>query len=256
MDEKKSRERKRKQRIRQRRIQIFKRIVLVMLILGILCGGTYAIVVNVFRVKNISFSGNTWNSDEDMKKYIFKDKYDYNSIVIAFKSKYMKKPQIPYVETYELKVNWPDDIVINVYEKKIMGYVKNGSANMYFDKDGIVVDTSEEVLKNVPEVVGIKTGSIVLHQPINTKMKNTFVYVTEIKQQLDKHKLSVEKIVFEEGELYMKSDDIKIKMGQPEYLTEKVFEYSQLVSKLKGKKGTLHLENCTGQPMNIHFTQE
>lgn len=257
MENNRKRESLRKQRRRKRRLEIFRKVIVTLLIIGILVGTIYGIIINVFKIKSVTFSGNKWVDDTTLKSAIIKNEADNNTIVFWFKDKYSKKVQIPYVETYKTKIEWPNKIVINVYEKKIMGYIKTSEGNMYFDKDGIVVEQSQELLENVPQLSGIKFEKIVLHQKMAVPNPKILPAVTEMKQQLDKYNLSIEEISFDEDyNIKLKAGNIFINMGKAEYLTEKVFEYSQLADKLKGMSGTLHLENCNGQETNIHFNKE
>ena len=48
---------------------------------------------------------------------------------------------------------------IIIYEKSIVGYVSYMSSYMYFDKDGIVVESSSSQLDGVPWVTGLDFGT-------------------------------------------------------------------------------------------------
>ena len=53
-----------------------------------------------------------------------------------------------------------------VFEKSVVGYVSYMSSYMYFDKDGIIVESSVEQLPGVPWITGLDFGHIILHQPL------------------------------------------------------------------------------------------
>ena len=56
-----------------------------------------------------------------------------------------KNKQIPFIQKYDVEVTiWPDKMNVAVYEKAIVGYISYMGCNMYFDKDGIVVESSSE----------------------------------------------------------------------------------------------------------------
>ncbi len=244
-----------RQKRRKRAVIVLKRIIKIVAVLLLIGVVTAAVVVNVFKVKEVEYAGNTWNDDATIEAYLFNKPYFRNTIVFALRDKYLKKTEIPYVETYEVKIKWPGKITVNVYEKKIMGYIKTENGNMYFDKDGIVVDCSEELLSMVPEIKGILPENIELHQKMNMPSDVVLSAVVEIKQQLDKYHLEADAIEFDRDyNIVMKAGDIKIKLGQAEYLTEKVFEYSRICKKLSNLKGTLNLEACDGTSKNYPFT--
>ena len=177
-----------------------------------------------------------------------------SSIVFFLKDKYKKKKVIPYVETYSVKVNWPSEIIINIYEKKIMGCINDNGRYMYFDKDGIVVDISDKLLSTIPEVKGVKINNYVLHEKMKMPSDVVLPSVVEIKQQLDKYHMEVDSIVFDSDyAITLKKGDIKILLGKNKYLTEKIYEYSRIAPELVGRKGTLNLEACDGTKKSYPF---
>ena len=58
----------------------------------------------------------------------------------------------------------PSDVEVIVYEKSVVGYVSYMNSRMYFDKDGIIVESTSETLPGVPKIAGLSFGHIVLHQ--------------------------------------------------------------------------------------------
>ena len=53
---------------------------------------------------------------------------------------------------------------------------------MYFDKDGIVVESSTDVYENVPEIDGLKFDSIVINNKLdvgNSEIYNTILALTQ-----------------------------------------------------------------------------
>lgn len=57
-----------------------------------------------------------------------------------------------------------------MFEKSVVGYVSNMSSYMYFDKDGIIVESSSEQLPGVPWITGLEYGKILLYEPLEVKM--------------------------------------------------------------------------------------
>lgn len=231
-----------------------KRILITIVILGIITGAVYLLMTKVFIVKNTEYVGNTWNDNNTLDDYLFKGKYDRNTIVFAIKDKYTKKTAIPYVETYSVKIKWPSKAVITIYEKKIMGYINANGKKMYFDKDGIIVDISEKKLSTVPEVKGVKPENMVLHSSMKMPSDVILPSVVEIKQQLDKYHMEVDSITFDEDyNIILSKGDIKVNLGESVYLTEKIYEYSRISTELVGRKGTLYLEACDGTKKSYPF---
>ena len=56
-----------------------------------------------------------------------------------------------------------------IYDKSIVGYVSYMSSYMYFDRDGIIVESSPDCLPGVPWITGLEFGRIVLYQHLPCK---------------------------------------------------------------------------------------
>ena len=41
---------------------------------------------------------------------------------------------------------------VTIYEKAVVGYINYMGCNMYFDKDGIVVESSSKLYSGVPQI--------------------------------------------------------------------------------------------------------
>lgn len=110
----------------------------------------------LFRVNNISYEGNRHYSDEEMNNYIFGTDTP-NAVVYNIFGK--KNKQIPFIQKYEVETIWPDKMNVTIYEKAVVGYINYMGCNMYFDKDGIVVESSSKLYSGVPQIEGLN-----LHQ--------------------------------------------------------------------------------------------
>ena len=73
-----------------------------------------------------------------------------------------------------VRVDSPDSITIRVYEKSVAGYVEYMGRYMYFDRDGIVVESSETRTEGIPQVTGIRFDHVVLYEAL--PVKNTDIF--------------------------------------------------------------------------------
>ena len=69
--------------------------------------------------------------------------------------------------------------------------------NMYFDKDGIVVESSTEEYENVPEIDGLKFDSIVLNAKLDTGNPEVYNTILELTHSFDKYDIQVDKVYFD-----------------------------------------------------------
>lgn len=140
----------------------------------------------------------------------------------------------------------PHKIQIKVYEKAIIGYIEANNQNVYFDKDGFVVEISKRLIENVPRVEGIECREVVVYEKLSLNDENALGLLLTFSNQLEKYELVPETIAFSENnDLSADFGNIQARIGDSEYLIEKVMRLDAIIPQLKGKKGTLHLENWT-----------
>ena len=70
------------------------------------------------------------------------------------------------MQRYDIDFDGPFAVSITVYEKNVVGYVDYMSSHMYFDKDGIIVESTGNRLEGIPRISGLSFGSIVLYREL------------------------------------------------------------------------------------------
>ena len=225
----------------------------------ILAGAVLAVVVvlllsvfGVFRVREVTITGNEYYTKEQVVDFIVGEGLQRNTLYLYIRYNYMEHPEIPFIDTFEVKIDSPSSITIRVYEKNIVGYVQYLGKNVYFDKDGIVVESSDQVMDGVPMIKGLSFDSLTMHQALTVKDPEIFQTILRITQLLDKYDLNPDEIRFgNSSELYLKLEDVTVALGTGDYLDEKVSRLKKLEADLEGKSGTLHMENYTDESTHI-----
>ena len=167
--------------------------------IAIVCLAAIAlVVVFVFRVQNISVEGNVHYTSEEIEAMVLTDRLSYNSLYLSLKYRNKEIRDIPFIETMSVRVDSPDSITIRVYEKSVAGYVEYMGRYMYFDRDGIVVESSETRTEGIPQVTGIRFDHVVLYEALPVKNTDIFQEILSITQMLSKHQITTDKIYFNE----------------------------------------------------------
>lgn len=209
-------------------------------------------VAGVFRIREVIVSGNDYYTNEQIADFVIEDGYRRNTLYLYFRYKYMEQPEIPFIDTFEVKITSPHSVSIRVYEKNIVGYVRYLGKNVYFDKDGIVVESSEELMEGVPMIRGLSFDQLTMHQALNVKDPKIFDTILTITQLLTKYDLNPDEIRFGgEDELFLQMGDVKVALGKGEHLDEKIARLKQLEADLADKSGTLHMEAYTDETTHI-----
>lgn len=209
-------------------------------------------VAGVFRIREVTVTGNEYYSREQIVDFVLEDGYKRNTLYLYFCYKYLDQPEIPFVDTFEVTINSFHSVSIRVYEKSIVGYVRYLGKNVYFDKDGIVVESSDALMEGVPMISGLSFDELTMHKALNVKDESVFGTILNITQLLSKYELSPDEIRFgSTGDLYLQMGGVRVALGSGDHLDEKVARLKQLESDLADKEGTLHMENYTDESTHI-----
>ena len=85
-------------------------------------------------------------------------------------------------------------VEIVIYEKNVVGYVNYMSSRMYFDKDGIIVESTEESLDGIPEITGLSFGSIVLYKELPVENKKVFSEILNLTGSVQSYQIACDEI--------------------------------------------------------------
>lgn len=217
----------------------------------------YIYIIKNYTVTTVYVEGNVHYTNEEIIEMVMEGHYGSNSLLLALKYKDKSIVGVPFVEKMDVSVVDPHTIRVEVYEKALAGYVEYLERYMYFDKDGIVVESSMEKTPGIPQVTGLFFDHVILHEPLPVEDPGIFKAILTITQLVNKYNLSADRIYFGSDEsltLYFK--DVRVALGGWENLDEKVMRLQYMVPQLDGKKGILHMENYTEDTKNIPFEQD
>lgn len=200
------------------------------------------------RVNKISILGNQQYSEEELKKQIFSEDLDYNSAYAFAKDKLRPHKTLPFVERYELHWKSPLSLELIVYEKNMVGYVEYMSSNLYFDGDGIVVESTKKKLPGIPKITGLKFSKVSLYKTLPVEDKAVFQDILNLSSALKVENLDCEHIDYgtmSNATLYI--GEIKVLLGNNEDMEQKLASLKDILPALSGRKGTLDLSKYRGR---------
>ena len=228
----------------------------VLLLFVCLSVGALFFIQSKYHVKNVTVEGNVHYSKEEIVRMVLEDRLDYNSLYLAFKYKNREIKDIPFIQTMSVEVLTPDTIKIMVYEKTVAGYVEYMGRFVYFDRDGVVVESSETRTASIPQVTGVHFDHVVLYEPLPVEDTGIFQQILNITQILSKYDILTDKIYFNDAnEITLYFDEVRVRVGSGN-LEEKIMRLQHILPRLEGKKGVLQLENYDDESENITFLQD
>ena len=228
-------------------------LVVLVLLAGITAAAYWYITAN-YTVTNVYVEGNVHYSNEEIMDMVMSGRYGNNSLILSLKYRDKSIEGIPFVEKMDVSVLDPHTVKIEVYEKALAGYVEYLDRYLYFDKDGIVVESSSEKTKGIPMVTGLTFDHVVLYQELPVENPEIFSEILSITQLVNKYNLIVDRIFFgSDNSLTLYFENVKAAFGNSGNLEEKVMELQYILPELTGKSGTLRMENYTEETKTITF---
>ncbi|MBQ7839096.1 MAG: cell division protein FtsQ/DivIB [Lachnospiraceae bacterium] len=228
----------------------------IVLLLAALLLGASIYVISQYKVENITVEGNYHYSSDEIIEMVLTDRLSYNSIYLSLKYRNREIKNIPFIQTMSVRVLSKDTVVISVYEKTVAGYVEYMGRFLYFDRDGIVVESSETRTAGIPQVTGVSFDHVVLYEALPVEDPTIFRQILSITQLLSKYEIVTDKIYFNEAnEITLYFDQVRVRLGNSG-LEEKIMRLSAILPELEGESGVLQMENYTEEKSQVTFERD
>lgn len=237
-----------------------KRTVILSVILTaflVLLIGGYEYIVHNYTVTTVHVEGNVHYTNEEIMEMVMGGRYGNNSLFLSLKYRDKGVDDIPFIQTMDVTIEDKDTIRISVYEKALAGYVSYLGRYVYFDKDGIVVETSTEKTAGIPQVTGLKFDHVVLHDRLPVENPEVFHEVLNISQQLKRYSMSADKIYFDQDyRVTLVFGEARVALGDSQYIDEKIMKLQYILPDLADKKGILDMREYSEDTKSYSFEQD
>lgn len=257
--------------------------IVLLLLIGVI------IFLAVFHVEEVEVVGNTRYTTEDVQAEVLKGPFASNAFLMSAFRKKIQTEKMPFVSSIEVEMVSSHKLRLHVNEKQVIGYVRYLDCNMYFDKDGVVVESEvapevsdivqaedvdsdvvepEEIrdenettynaaVTDIPFVTGLKFGQVVMDEKLPVENGGVFNTVLGIARIVDKYEIQPDRVEFDDDyHITLYYGTVKVTLGPDTLLEEKITKAAAILPKLSGKSGVLHLEDYTKDTVNIIFTED
>ena len=213
--------------------------------------------IHVCRVETVEIEGNELYDDDSIRMWVLNDKYSWNTLYVYLKYRFFDTEPVPFIDTMEVEIKGPKTLYVTVYEKGLIGYIVDEATgqNIFFDKDGFVIEISQNRMDNLPEIIGLSAEGAEVFQklPVSEKSLKTLQTLT---QSLEKYSLAPEAIRIDPtGDLTATFGSVIVRLGKEDFLTEKIMRLPEILPQVEGMSGTLHLENWTMDTTDVTFSR-
>jgi hypothetical protein len=195
-----------------------------------------------FQLKNITVTGSSRYTEEQITAKLLNSKADTNTIIFYLKYKYFVDVKIPFVEKMSFELVDNNSVNIKVYDKRIIGCIEFMGDYFYFDKDGIIVESTSKRIDDIPLVKGLKYHKIVLNEKLEVQKEELFDVILNLTQQIEKYGLNVDTIIFNNNyEVTLNCGDIKAMLGKRDTYDEILAKLKNIMAEIEGRKLTIDM---------------
>ena len=222
-------------------MRILKRFFILVCIFAILVLGLYY----GFHIDTIDIEGDSVYTDEEIEKSVFSRKFSDNELVFRLYNKLYGVNKLPFIEDIDVKYVNRNSVLLHVYEKKISGCIKYMGQYVYFDKDGIVLQSLSEHKDGVPMVTGIKFGDFSIGEAFSVKDEKLFSKIMNISQLISHYNIDVSRIHSSADGIILYSGKIRVYLGKKDMYDDQLAALSSVLktTKKKNLKGSIDMSD-------------
>lgn len=230
------------------------RILIGAAVLIVIAAAALVFVCIHFRVTKVEVIGNNHYTEDEIREMVLKGGVTDNSLLLKLKYRNKSIKDIPFIESMDVEVLGADSIRIMVYEKTLAGCVTYLGNYMYFDREGIVVESSGEATEGVPEITGLKFGFVQLYQKLPVEDESIFKEILSLTQLLEKYEITADKIYFDLNmNVTLYFGQARVQLGDGSRINEKIMQLSAIVPSIQGRKGNLDMSELNENTKTLTF---
>lgn len=197
-----------------------------------------------FRLENVIVEGATRYTEEEIKNRLITEKTDQITLFYYLRQYYSDPVSIPFVEKVDVSMENRNTIHITVYEKIVVGCVEMMGGYLYFDKDGIVVESTKEKLEDIPLVTGLKFDKIVLHEKLEIQKEGLYDTILNVTKLIRKFELPIDTMRFNSDyELILTTEGSEVLLGKKDFYDEQLGTLKEVLQKAEGRKLSIDMRN-------------
>lgn len=195
------------------------------------------------KLENVYVFGTTHYSEDEIKELILDKKTDKYTPLAYLRYRLFEQTEIPFVEYVEMEMMDKNTLSLSVYEKSIVACIDTMGGYLYFDKDGIIVESTNERLEDIVVIKGLKYKKLVMNEAFEIQESSLFRTVNEMCLLVKKNKLNVDSIEFApDYKVTMYIGDTIVRLGKKANYDTELNELGSILAALGDRKVELDME--------------
>lgn len=220
-----------------------KRKFRIILLICLSLAAAAAVLVEACKLEDVAVTGNTRYTKEEIEDMLVTEPTDYVTFLFWLRGRLQGFGSIPFIEKLEVGMADRHSATVTVYEKLVTGCVEQMGSYLYFDRDGVVVESSRIRLEDIPVITGLKFNKIVLKEKMEVQREELFEVILNLVRLIDKQELHVTEIRF--GTDY----EVTLYIGGYEVLLGRRENYDEVMAVLKSV-----MESWEGRRLRIDMS--
>lgn len=198
-----------------------------------------------FKIDTVKVEGTQMYSEQEIEKSVFTRRFSDNMLFFTIYNKIFGINKLPFVEDIEVSYDNMHTVTLHVYDKAISGCIRYMGQYVYFDKDGIVLQSMKEKREGVPVVTGIQFGTFTMGEAFNVKDSSLFDTIMNLSQLIAHYDIEISQIHVADESVTLYSGDVLVILGKKEMYDEEISALSSVLetAKRENLKGTIHMES-------------
>lgn len=203
------------------------------------------IILFTYRVKGINVTGNEIVSAEEIIANYTKGPLGDNRLVIMAKDKLNAFDTIPFVRDYDIIYEEDGTVTIQIYEKALVACFYYMGEYVYFDKDGVILETSKETAPDIPCIEGVSFKNFTMNTKINIDNPEQIKMILDLSELINHYSLTVEKVRFDNNyEVTLYSHGIRVMLGKQKLYDQQIASVADVLNQSiqNNLKGTIDMK--------------
>ena len=210
-----------------------------------------------FKVDEVEVMGSSHYSEKEVRKMVLRGPLASNSVLAPLLYTKRETEDIPFVKGYVVSQVNRNTICISVKEEKPVGCIPYLDSYIYFDRNGIFIESSKKRDETIPYFDGISVKHVIKDEELPIKGKTVLNTAVALATIFQKNETIPDHIEFDENyQISLLYGDITVMLGKDEFLEDKMTRAVAILPLIAGKKGILHLESVTDTVKTITFEEE
>ena len=202
------------------------------------------LVLYVYDLKEIKVTGNELVPEDVIIENYTGGLFGRNKLIVLIKDKLGAFDELPFVREHEILFDGNAGMTIRIYEKALVACFYYMGEYVFFDKDGMILETGKEAKDSIPCIEGVSFKSFTMNAKIDVDNEEQIKMILNISELIKHYSLNVQKVSFDNNsEVTLNCGDIVILLGKREMYDQQIASVSDVLKKAEKKKlkGTIDL---------------